>query len=157
MSIFINGQEIANKLDLLKLKVEPNLYTGGPIEVASKASAPSSEWQRKELMYLKAGLSYTLKLRATCTSGVEQASFRVWQIGQNDTICYHSKFKADNELHVFTFDIPNDGKDRVVSLYAGPFGDIQNKDFSTTYHEIVILNGKNSIELDTNAIKSLYS
>ena len=135
-------------LDHLQLIVNPNLIKADYVNsfaVSSDANKPVPEWQYR-IVYegLAPNTTYTLSLSAVNTSGVKQASIRIfveYYKGQ-----YVNKeltsiiFLADNKRKSFTF-TTDDKAHYNVCLYAGPLSVPQGKSFVTTYHNIKLEKG----------------
>jgi hypothetical protein len=135
-------------LDHLQLIVNPNLIKADYVNsfaVSSDANKPAPEWQYR-IVYegLAPNTTYTLSLSAVNTSGVKQASVRIFVEYYKGK--YVNKeitsfmFSADNKRKSFTF-TTDDNAYYNVCLYAGPLSVSQGKSFVTTYHNIKLEKG----------------
>lgn len=109
--------------------------SGIDIVIESKTTDPYPAWDNKAVYWdLTPGETYTFSASATNTNGVKEASIRIWNSAVNKEAPGNLVFPADGRRHSTTFTIPKDGVSYSVYLYAGHMGNIEGKDFVTTYH-----------------------
>lgn len=109
--------------------------SGIDIVVESKTTDAWPAWKYKVVYYdLTPGETYTFSVSAANTNNVKDASIRIFNEAQNKEAPGSLVFPADGKRHSTTFTLPKDGVNYSVYLYAGCMGNIEGKDFMTTYH-----------------------
>ncbi|WP_179121565.1 phage head spike fiber domain-containing protein [Limosilactobacillus reuteri] len=109
--------------------------SGIDIVVESKTTDAWPAWKYKVVYYdLTPGETYTFSVSATNTNNVKDASIRIFNEAQNKEAPGNLVFPADGKRHSTTFTLPKDEVNYSVYLYAGHMGNIEGKDFVTTYH-----------------------
>lgn len=140
----INQKVSSTEYQTLKDKVN-GLRVGGrnllsnsetDIVIESKTTDPWPAWCNKAIYWdLTPGETYTFSVSATNTNNVQEASMRIWNSSSNKEVGNANfVFPADGKRHSKTFTIPKDGTSYSVWLYAGHMGNIEGKNFVTTYH-----------------------
>lgn len=110
--------------------------SGTDIVIESKTTDAWPAWKYKVVYYdLTPGETYTFSVSATNTNSVKDASIRIFNEAQNKEAPGSLVFPADGKRHSTTFTTPKDGVNYSVYLYAGCMGNIEGKDFVTTYHQ----------------------
>ncbi|MGE9861029.1 carbohydrate binding domain-containing protein [Limosilactobacillus reuteri] len=105
------------------------------IVIESKTTDAWPAWKYKVVYYdLTPGETYTFSVSATNTNNVKDASIRIFNEAQNKEAPGNLVFPADGKRHSTTFTLPKDEVNYSVYLYAGHMGNIEGKDFVTTYH-----------------------
>lgn len=105
------------------------------IVIESKTTDAWPAWKYKVIYYdLTPGETYTFSVSAANTNNVKDASIRIFNEAQNKEAPGSLVFPADGKRHSTTFTLPKDGINYSVYLYAGCMGNIEGRDFITTYH-----------------------
>lgn len=140
----INQKVSSTEYQTLKDKVN-GLRIGGrnllsnsetDIVIESNTTDPWPAWKYKVAYWnLAPNVQYTFSTSATNTNGVREASVRIFNEAKNKEIgAANFCFPADGKRHSKTFSVPDDGTQYSVYLYAGHMGNIEGKNFVTTYH-----------------------
>lgn len=129
-------QTLRDKVNNLRIggrNLIPNSETD--IVIESKTTDAWPAWKYKVVYYdLTPGETYTFSVSATNTNNVKDASIRIFNEAQNKEAPGSLVFPADGKRHSTTFTLPKDGVNYSVYLYAGCMGNIEGKNFTTTYH-----------------------
>lgn len=129
-------QTLRDKVNNLRIggrNLIPNSETD--IIIESKTTDAWPAWKYKVVYYdLTPGETYTFSVSATNTNNVKDASIRIFNEAQNKEAPGNLVFPADGKRHSTTFTLPKDGVNYSVYLYAGCMGNIEGKNFTTTYH-----------------------
>ena len=129
-------QTLRDKVNNLRIggrNLIPN--SGTDIVIESKTTDAWPAWCNRVIYRdLTPGETYTFSVSATNTNGVKEASIRIFNEEQNKEAPGSLVFPADGRRHSTTFTIPKDGVSYSVWLYAGHMGNIEGKNFTTTYH-----------------------
>lgn len=106
------------------------------IVIESNVTDPWPAWKYKVVYWnLTPNVQYTFSASATNTNGVKEASIRILNESVNKEVGNANfVFPADGKRHSKTFSVPDDGIQYSVYLYAGHMGNIEGKNFVTTYH-----------------------
>lgn len=132
----VDLNSVTDRMNNLKIggrNLIPN--SGTDIVIESKTTDPYPAWDNKAVYWnLTPGETYTFSVSATNTNGVKEASIRIFNEAQNKEAPGSLVFPADGQRHSTTFTIPKDGVSYSVWLYAGHMGNIEGKNFTTTYH-----------------------
>ena len=132
----VEYQTLKDKVNGLRIggrNLIPN--SGTDIVIESKTTDAWPEWCNRVIYRdLTPGETYTFSVSATNTNGVKEASIRIWNSAVNKEAPGSLVFPADGRRHSTTFTIPKDGVSYSVWLYAGHMGNIEGKNFTTTYH-----------------------
>lgn len=139
----ISQKVSSSEYQTLKDKVN-NLRIGGrnlipnseiDIVIESKTTDAWPAWKYKVVYYdLTPGETYTFSVSAANTNNVKDASIRIFNEAQNKVAPGSLVFPADGKRHSTSFTLPKDGVSYSIYLYAGCMGNIEGKNFTTTYH-----------------------
>lgn len=129
-------QTLKDKVNNLRIggrNLIPNSETD--IVIESKTTDAWPAWKYKVVYYdLTPGETYTFSVSAANTNNVKDASIRIFNEAQNKEAPGSLVFPADGKRHSTSFTLPKDGVSYSIYLYAGCMGNIEGKNFTTTYH-----------------------
>lgn len=109
--------------------------SGTDIVIESKTTDAWPAWCNRVIYWdLTPGETYTFSVSATNTNNVKDASIRIFNAAQNKEAPGNLVFPADGKRHSTSFTLPKDGVSYSIYLYAGCMGNIEGKNFTTTYH-----------------------
>ncbi len=148
----VDLNSVTDRMNNLKVggrNLIPN--SGTDIVIESKTTDPYPAWDNKAVYWdLTPGETYTFSASATNTNGVKEASIRIWNSAVNKEAPGNLIFPADGRRHSTTFTIPKDGVSYSVWLYAGHMGNLEGKNFATTYHHPMLQIGNAGTEWSPN-------
>lgn len=129
-------QTLRDKVNNLRIggrNLIPN--SGTDIVIESKTTDAWPAWCNRVIYWdLTPGETYTFSVSATNTNNVKDASIRIFNAAQNKEAPGNLVFPADGKRHSTSFTLPKDGVSYSIYLYAGCMGNIEGKNFTTTYH-----------------------
>lgn len=129
-------QTLRDKVNNLRIggrNLIPN--SGTDIVIESKTTDAWPAWCDRVIYWdLTPGETYTFSVSATNTNNVKDASIRIFNAAQNKEAPGNLVFPADGKRHSTSFTLPKDGVSYSIYLYAGCMGNIEGKNFTTTYH-----------------------